>query len=165
METTAPIITLAWLRENGACLDQVELFERTFGNRVEVTPANISKAHEARLNLAWLAYNRDTQVSILVMLAESPHRGARQGVVCNSETPGHALALMTGDPDDDVRRGVAFNHNTPAHALAQMINDSDVHVRRGLTCNPNTPKTTLVMLAADPNEGIRHLASARLCAP
>ena len=48
-------VTAAMLRKRGACGDQVQLFERTFGKRrrVLLTLENIKKAQEADLDVMW----------------------------------------------------------------------------------------------------------------
>ncbi len=47
-------ITLNWLKSQGACGDQVKVFEQVFGMEAELTEANAAKAIEANLDLDWL---------------------------------------------------------------------------------------------------------------
>ena len=48
-------ITLEQLRDAKACLDQVELFERTFPGGVEVNDENVARAVSADLDVVWAA--------------------------------------------------------------------------------------------------------------
>ena len=48
----------AWLREQGACFDQVDLFQTTFGYaEVPITREGLVRAASIGLNLGWLAEN------------------------------------------------------------------------------------------------------------
>jgi hypothetical protein len=55
-ERLTKFITLAQLRNLGACVDQLEIFERTFGDSAEVSHENIPKALAAELDVAWIAW-------------------------------------------------------------------------------------------------------------
>ena len=46
-------ITLDELRSSRACKNQLELFERTFGDRIELTDENVRRAVDAGLDVEW----------------------------------------------------------------------------------------------------------------
>ena len=50
-------VTTRWLKKQGACSDQVELFGRTFGESGELCAENVVKAAAAGLDLDWFAEN------------------------------------------------------------------------------------------------------------
>ena len=47
------IVTAKWLRERGACKDQIEVFEREWPFGADVTAANIRHAAKLGLNVGW----------------------------------------------------------------------------------------------------------------
>ncbi len=49
------VVTISWLLQHGACRGQVDNFHRCFGNSMEVTRENLTKAVDAGLNLNWFA--------------------------------------------------------------------------------------------------------------
>ncbi len=48
-------ITVEWLEEHEACEDHAEKFVATFGDRAELTRANVVRAVRAGLDIDWLA--------------------------------------------------------------------------------------------------------------
>lgn len=52
--TDSRTLTLATLREKGACPDQIALFKRLFGDSVEVTEA-LAAEHAGKFNVEWAA--------------------------------------------------------------------------------------------------------------
>lgn len=47
-------ITFEWLRNRGACSDQVDLFDTTFSDGAEPTPENLEHAQNMGLEISWL---------------------------------------------------------------------------------------------------------------
>jgi hypothetical protein len=48
-------ISVQWLKSQEACKEDVELFERTFGERARITKRGLVAAAAAGLDLLWLA--------------------------------------------------------------------------------------------------------------
>ena len=49
------VVTLKWLRRHEACEDQVAIFTKEWGEKAELTEANLLRAVELHLNIDWLA--------------------------------------------------------------------------------------------------------------
>jgi hypothetical protein len=53
------VVTATMLRALNACADQIDLFLATFGEEAELTPENVRRAHEAGLDVVWMATYRE----------------------------------------------------------------------------------------------------------
>lgn len=49
-----PVITAAWLKEHGACVQQVDIFEALWPKGARITIANIRRAMKNGLEIEWL---------------------------------------------------------------------------------------------------------------
>ena len=65
-------ITTAWLREQRACPEQIEVFKKQWPEGASITEANLLRAAELNLNLGWLA----TQILSPSLLAEYRRQSA-----------------------------------------------------------------------------------------
>ena len=57
------ILTLKTLKRKGACIDQLELFEATFGKSAEVT-VELAVKHASQFNFGWAACNLLTAAAL-----------------------------------------------------------------------------------------------------
>ena len=55
-------ILLSSLTKHDACIDQVELFKKTFGKRCDITLANFDKACRVGLNVGWFMHATEGKI-------------------------------------------------------------------------------------------------------
>lgn len=77
-----------------------------------------------------LAYDTNTDVSILIVLSEDAYPNVRSAVAENPRTPVDILEKLSNDADWGVRRSVAQNPNTPISVLITLGFDAAFPVRR-----------------------------------
>ena len=133
------MITAEWLRAQGACEDQIRLFEATF----PAGTAGLDDAERARaagLSLEWLALNSSAPPAALGRLASDASAGVRWCVAANPSAPPSALERLASDADARVRRYVAGNPSTPPPALGRLASDANVDVRGCVAGNPSAPR-------------------------
>lgn len=50
-------ITLTWLKQNKACKDQIKIFEKEWGEKVEINRENLIRAKQLNFDLYWFIRN------------------------------------------------------------------------------------------------------------
>jgi|SRR3990167_8442435 len=51
----APTVTIEWLREHGACANQLAVARREWGDTIPITAATLERARELQLDVDWWA--------------------------------------------------------------------------------------------------------------
>ncbi len=49
-------VTTAWLRKHEACEEQVEIFQKEWGNKAYITRENLQRARRLGMDIGWLIW-------------------------------------------------------------------------------------------------------------